>query len=264
MAADFLTTIIERKQAEVAAAQKKIPEERLRQQAAGLRRQRPFEERLEKPGPSGVNVIAEIKRASPSKGVICADLDPAELARAYEQGGAAALSVLTDQVGFQGDIEDLKAARKATSLPVLRKDFMISTYQLYESRVLGADAILLIVRILDPEQLIDYLALCRELQMDALVEVHSEKEVEIAARAGAGLVGINNRNLRSFKTDVNTAAGLVERLASDQIAVAESGINTPQDVRNLRQAGIWNFLIGESLVRAENPVAFLKQLQAAS
>jgi indole-3-glycerol phosphate synthase len=262
MATDFLSSIMERKQAEVAAARKKIPEARLRDQTAGLPRPRPFKKRLEKPALSRVNIIAEIKRASPSKGMICADLDPVKMARAYEQGGAAALSVLTDGVGFKGDLADLKAAKKAAALPVLRKDFMISAYQLYESRVQGADAILLIVRILDPGQLKDYLALCRELQMDALVEVHSEKEIEIAAGAGAGLVGINNRNLRSFKTDLKTAAGLVEMLAPGQVAVAESGIKTPQDIQNLRQAGIWNFLIGESLVRAENPVIFLKELQA--
>jgi len=263
MAADFLTTIIERKKAEIAAAQQKVSENRLRREAAGLRRQRSFKKRLEKPGPGGVNIIAEIKRASPSRGVIRADLDPETFARAYERGGAAALSVLTDRAGFQGDFEDLKAARASVSLPVLRKDFMISAYQLYESRVLGADAVLLIVRILAPDQLKDYLALCRELQMDALVEVHSEKEIEIAVRAGAALVGINNRNLRSFETDVKTAANLVKMLTPDQIAVAESGIKTPRDVQKLRKAGIWNFLIGESLVRAKDPVAFLKQLQAA-
>ena len=261
MPADFLNTIIQRKQAEIDAARKKVSEDRLRRKAAGLRRQRPFKKRLETPGTGGINIIAEIKRASPSKGVIRADLDPRIYARAYEKGGAAALSVLTDGAGFHGDVEDLKIARKSAALPVLRKDFLISAYQLFESRVLGADAVLLIARILDFVQLKDYLALCRELQMDALVEVHSEKEIEIALRAGAGLVGINNRNLRSFETDVKTAANLVKLLGPDQIAVAESGINTPQDVQALKQAGIWNFLIGESLVRAKDPVAFLKQLQ---
>ena len=261
MATDFLTTIVERKKAEVAASRKEISENRLRKDAAELRQQRPFKKRLEKPGPTGVNIIAEIKRASPSKGVICADLDPVKCARAYEQGGAVALSVLTDQAGFQGHFKDLEAAKASTSLPVLRKDFLISTYQLYESCVLGADAILLIVRILAPNQLKDYLMLCRELQMDDLVEVHSENDIEIATRAGAGLVGINNRNLSSFKTDVETAVSLVRMLGPNQIAVAESGIKTPQDVQKLKRAGIWNFLIGESLVRAENPVAFLRQLQ---
>ena len=260
MAADFLTTIVDRKNEESAAARHKVPESDLREKAAIWQEKRPFMGRLEKAGPSGVNIIAEIKRASPSKGSIRLDLDPVEYALAYERGGAAAISVLTDQPGFQGRFEDLTAARRSVSLPILRKDFLISSYQLYESSALGADAVLLIVRILSREQLKDYLLLSRELCMDALVEVHSEKEIEIATLAGARLIGINNRNLSSFETNVETAVDLVQKLESGQIAVAESGIKTPDDIQKLRQSGIWNFLIGESLVRAESPEIFLKQL----
>ena len=261
MVPDFLTTIIERKKVEIEAAKKKIPEKRLREEAAIFRGQRPFMARLEKPGPSGINIIAEIKRASPSKGPIRPDLDPVEYAAAYERGGAAAISVLTDQSGFHGCFEDLAVAKQSASLPILRKDFLISSYQLYESSLLGADAVLLIVRILTLNQLSDYLMLCKELQMDVLVEVHSQHDIETAARSGARLIGINNRNLSSFKTNLETAGDLVKLLAPDQIAVAESGIKTLEDIQKLRRSGIWNFLIGESLIRAENPVGFLRYLQ---
>jgi len=260
MATDFLTKIIDRKNEEIAAARHKVPESALRKKAAVSQEKRPLMKRLEKAGPSGVNIIAEIKRASPSKGSIRPDLDAVEYALAYERGGAAAISVLTDQPGFQGRPEDLTAARRSVSLPVLRKDFLISAYQLYESSALGADAVLLIVRILSLKQLKDYLLLIRELGMDALVEVHSEKEIEIAALAGARLIGINNRNLNSFETNVNTAVDLAGKLQSDQIAIAESGIKTPGDIQKLKRSGIWNFLIGESLVRAKSPEIFLKLL----
>jgi indole-3-glycerol phosphate synthase len=218
---------------------------------------------LESPGPTGVNIIAEIKRASPSKGLIRPDLDPAQFASAYEKGGAAAISVLTDQPGFRGTFDDLVKVRQSVSLPVLRKDFLISSYQLYESLALGADAVLLIVRILAPAQFKDYLSLCGELGLAVLVEVHSAKEIEIATRAGAKLIGINNRNLSSFQTSIETAADLVPLLEDDQVAVAESGIHCREDVCTLIQAGIFNFLIGESLVRSENPEEFLAVLRGA-
>jgi len=260
MAADFLSRIITRKKTEVAAAKERLPENRLRAEAEIKREKRLFYDRLEKPGALGINIIAEIKRASPSKGPICPGLDPAEYARAYEMGGAAAMSVLTDGPGFQGCLEDLIQARKSVALPVLRKDFIISSYQLYESVMAGADAVLLIVRILSQAQLCDYLALCQALLVDALVEVHSAEEIETATRAGARLIGINNRNLRSFKTDVATAENLVRLLESDQVAVAESGIRTREDIRRLMQSGIWNFLIGESLVRSKSPKRLIEHL----
>jgi indole-3-glycerol phosphate synthase len=157
---------------------------------------------------------------------------------------------------------DLIEARRATTLPVLRKDFTLSSYQLFESAAMGADAVLLIVGILSEDQLRSYLALCGELQLDALVEVHTEKELEKAIRAAAKLIGINNRNLNSFETDTDTALNLASQLSTDQLAVAASGINTREDIDRARKAGIHNFLIGESLVRAENPVQFLRALRS--
>lgn len=254
MKTDFLNKIVEQKKEEVTAARKRVPEARLREDAFIHRDRRPFLKNLERPG---INIIAEIKRASPSKGPICPDLDPAAYAQEYEQGGAAALSVLTDTPHFQGSFEDLKRAREAVSLPVLRKDFLIDPYQIYESAVLNADAVLLIVRILSREQLQDYLALCDELKLDVLVEVHSEEDIASATRAGARLVGINNRNLRSFETNIERAMNMVSLLEPGQTAVAESGIKGPEDIRKLQNSGIHNFLIGESLVRASDPKAFL-------
>ncbi len=261
MAENILRKIVEDKKQEIALAKQKLPERALRDKCSKFRRQRPFLKTLEKPGPSGVNIIAEIKRASPSKGVICADLDPAALAKDYELGGAAALSVLTDQLHFKGSPEDLKIAREATMLPVLRKDFLISAYQIFESLVMQADAILLIVRLLEQEQLQDYLSLCDELEMDALVEIHSEDDLEKAGRAGARLIGINNRNLRSFETDIDTAIRMKSLLGPDQVAVAASGIQTRKDIEKIEGSGIWNFLIGESLVKSKNPKDFLRILQ---
>lgn len=260
MKTDFLSKIIRQKKADVAASRKRLPEKRLIAQAQAPRDRRPFIERLAKPGPTGVNIIAEIKRASPSKGAIRPDLNPSELAAEYERGGAAALSVLTDTPYFQGSFDDLKKARDATALPVLRKDFLISSYQLYESAVLGADAVLLIARILSREALRDYLDICRALKIDALVEIHSEADLEAATGSGATLIGINNRNLKTFETDISTAIRLVSLLEPHQVAVAASGIQNRGDIEKNAEFGIWNFLIGESLVRAENPRDFLKTL----
>lgn len=260
MSSNILKKIVATKHQEVAQAKEKISEDRLREKAQAPRDKRPFLERLAKPGPGGVNIIAEIKRASPSKGIIQGDLDAADQALRYEQGGAAALSVLTDRSYFKGSFEDLEAARNACRLPVLRKDFIVSEYQIYESAVLGADAILLIVRILTETQLSDYLALAGEFGLDVLVETHSESEIDTATRAGARLVGINNRNLSSFETSIDTSVRLASLLSPDQTAVAESGIHGPDDIRNLKTAGFHNFLVGESLVRAGDPAAFLKTL----
>ena len=260
MSTDILSRIVVRKHEEVAAAKKHIPESTLRKQAESRQEYRPFFNTLATPGKSGINIIAEIKRASPSKGSICPDLDPAKYAENYEQGGASCLSVLTDHDFFQGSIEDLKIVKKAVSLPVLRKDFMISPYQFYESAVIGADAVLLIVRILDPEQLKDFMHLAAELNLDTLTEVHSEKELETASKAGAKLVGVNNRNLRSFETNIQQAADMASLFAPDQIPVAESGIKSSQDIKFLKKAGIFNFLIGESIVRASDQKTFLKSL----
>ena len=259
----ILDQIVEDKKALVARCKAAIPEASLRDEAfaiAKTREKRPFFKSLATPGPYGANVIAEIKRASPSKGDIKLDLDPAFLAKAYEEGGAAAISVLTDTPYFKGSLEDLKIARKHSTLPILRKEFIISPYQLYEAVLAGADAVLLIVRILSKSELNEYLSLCEELCLDTLVEIYAEDELEIAAASGAKLIGINNRNLATFDTDTKNAIGLGGRLAPGQIPVAASGILGPEDIQRAKAAGVFNFLIGESLVRAQDPAGFLKTL----
>jgi len=257
---DFLSKILERKRDEVRAAEKRIPEQVLRREAEKPDGRRAFTERLAGPGPLGMNVIAEIKRASPSKGKIRENVDPAEYARKYELGGAAAISVLTDRNFFSGSPDDLGKVKSAASLPTLRKDFLISSYQVYESAAMGADAVLLIVRALLPEFLRDLLSLCSGIGLDALVEAHDEREFETAVKAGAQLIGINNRDLATFKTDISTSIGLAGRADPGQVLVAESGIHARSDIERLLDAGIWNFLIGEGLMRSEDPVRFLKAL----
>ncbi len=257
---DFLTKIIDHKKAEVAVRRRNKPLAAVSRQA-GSRHRRPFFDRLRSPGPSGVNIVAEIKRASPSRGPLCPQLDPAAVAARYESGGAAALSVLTDAAFFGGSLADLQAARAACGLPVLRKDFIISSYQLYETATAGADAVLLIVRVLSPAQLRDYLALCSELALDALVEVHAAAELETAAAAGARLIGINNRNLASFDTDIGHAVSLAKRLGPGQVPLAASGIAGRGDIERNLAAGIFNFLIGERLVKSADPAGLLKTLQ---
>lgn len=261
MASDFLSKILNHKQMEVDAARRKVPENELKQMAQPARERRRFFEQLATPGRYGTNIIAEIKRGSPSKGIIRSDLDPASYATIYEKGGATAISVLTDSEYFRGSPDDLKKARAATRLPVLRKDFLISPYQIYEAAAMGADAVLLIVRALSRDLLRDGLSLCWELHLDALVEVHSEEELETASWAGARLIGINNRDLTTFRTDLQTSIRIARYLEGAQVAVAESGIRERADIEKLQaEAGIHNFLIGESLVRAPDPIRLLKDL----
>jgi indole-3-glycerol phosphate synthase len=264
MTSDFLNIIVNNKQEEIKSIKKIVSEETVRVKALSRssvpREKRSFFKNLAQPGPTGINIIAEIKRASPSKGLIAPDLNPVELAKEYEQGGAAAISVLTEKNYFKGSLDDLIRARESTGLPVLRKDFIISSYQIYESAAIGADAVLLIVRILSGEQLKDYLSLCRELGLDALVEIHSEKDLENASVSGARLIGINNRNLSSFETDLSIAVRLVSMLGPGQIPIAASGIKDRMDIEKNLEAGINNFLIGESLVRAKKASDFIKSL----
>lgn len=197
----------------------------------------------------GIALIAEVKKASPSKGLIRADFDPAGLARAYEAGGAACLSVLTDAPGFQGHEDDLVAARAACALPVLRKDFMLDPWQIVESRALGADAILVILASVDDAQAADLISTAWGWGMDALVETHNEAEVERALALNANLIGVNNRDLATFKTSLATFERLAPRFAGQRFAVAESGIATPGDVARVRKAGARAVLVGESLMR---------------
>lgn len=258
---DILERIVKAKQAEVSAAQREVSLDRLREAAEARHDVRPFFDALRAPGPSGVNIIAEIKRASPSKGVIRKDLDPARLAEAYAAGGARAISVLTEKEFFLGSPEDLQQARSSSGLPVLRKDFIFCDYQIYESAAMGADAVLLIARILHPQRLGGLIQLASSLRLTALVEIYTEADLEAAGRAGAQLVGINNRNLKSFETDLGHTLKFLPLLQPGQVAVAASGIRTREDIQHYQAHGVFNFLIGESLVRSENPAGFLKMLQ---
>ena len=206
-------------------------------------------------------IIAEVKKASPSKGVICADFHPVDIAVNYQQNGAQAISVLTDRKFFQGELLYLMQARAAVSLPILRKDFIIDELQIKEAHVHGADAILLIVAILDLPQLRDYQACATEYGMDVLVEVHNEWEVELALKAESTLIGINNRNLKDFSMDINTTFRLKKLIPEDIPVVSESGLKTADDFKRLRDAGIAAALVGETLMRAGADSALLRSLR---
>ena len=210
----------------------------------------------------GVSLIAEIKRASPSKGLIRADLDAVTLAREYEISGAAAISVLTDRRFFQGDLDDLRTVRKHVGLPVLRKDFILDSYQVYEARAAGADALLLITAALGDDELLGLYQLTRALGMCALVEVHSEAELERALQVGPDIIGVNNRDLRTFRVDLETTARLRPLVPADVILVAESGVHTQDDVARLAEIGADAMLVGESLVRAPDTARKVRELLA--
>ena len=259
MAADILSRIVGTTREAVAAAERQVPLVELQARVRAASPVRPF---LPSDDPRPVSIIAEIKRASPSKGPIRIDLDPAETAAAYERGGAAALSVLTDAPYFKGSASDLMAARAAVSLPVLRKDFIVDEYQVYEARCWGADAVLLIARILSPDLMTDLFGRVQELGMTPLVEIHTEADLDCVPEA-ARLIGINNRDLKSFDTSMDTAIGLAARLAPHQVPVAASGISAPEDIARYLPHGIRHFLIGESLVRSADPAGLLQQLRAA-
>lgn len=260
-APDILRRILQRKAAVVAERSEQI----------GLRA---FSTRVEQAPPvrgfraaleariagGGAGVIAEVKKASPSKGVLREDFDPAAIARSYEAGGAACLSVLTDEDFFQGRDEDLQLARAACALPVLRKDFIIDAYQVYEARALGADCVLLIVAVLGDATLKDLHVLGRELGMDVLVEVHDSEELDRALALGADLIGINNRDLRTFETDIDTTLRLCEQLPEAVRVVTESGIHTAEEVAHLRAHGVHAFLVGEACMRVAEPGRKLREL----
>ena len=256
---DFLERIVATKRDEIALRRREVPVERLAEAPGSS--PRGFSAALK--ACEEISIIAEIKRRSPSKGPLREGLDPTVLARNFEAGGAIALSVLTDGPFFGGCDADLAAARAATSLPVLRKDFTIDPYQIFEARHLGADAVLLIVRLLDPDRLSGMLALSRELGLDALVEVHSEGELEAAVECGASIIGVNSRDLTTFETNLEVALRLRARIPDDRISVAESGIRDADDVNRLRAAEFDACLIGETLIRASDPGTALRQLRGA-
>lgn len=250
---DILKKILATKSAEVAAAKRVRSLQDLVAQSADMPPPRGFAGRIQAVAATGAAVIAEIKKASPSAGVIRADFHPDQIARSYEAGGAACLSVLTDTPWFQGAPEYLPQARNACDLPVLRKDFIIEPWQVHESRVMGADCILLIVAALDFDQLLELDGLARGLGLDVLVEVHDEEELESALATGAALIGVNNRDLRTFSTDLETSRRLRAGIPDARTMVTESGISSRDDVKSMLAAGIRAFLVGEAFMRAEHP-----------
>ena len=207
-------------------------------------------------------VIAEVKKASPSKGVLRADFEPADIAQSYAEHGASCLSVLTDRQFFQGSVDYLKQARASCQLPVLRKDFLIDPYQVYESRAMGADAILLIAACLDDAQMRDMEAIARGLFMSVLVEVHDAAELERALALKTGLIGVNNRNLRTFEVSLDTTLSLMNRVPADRLLITESGILAREDVQRMTSAGVHAFLVGEAFMRAPDPGAAMARLFA--
>jgi indole-3-glycerol phosphate synthase len=260
---DILRRIVEVKRAEVAAARLRRDLASVRRDAESLGGQRDFVAALRgKIAEGRAAVIAEVKKASPSKGVLRADFRPAEIAASYARHGAAALSVLTDEGFFQGSAAALESARDACALPVLRKDFMIDAYQLFEARAMGADCVLLIAAILDDAELAEFEATANALGMAVLVEVHDAGELERALRLATPLVGINNRDLRTFEVSLETTLAMLPRVPVERIVVSESGIHAPADVARLRGAGVHAYLVGEAFMRAPDPGAALASLIA--
>jgi len=259
--ADILDKIVAVKREEIAAARKKRPLEAVRDDALTRVLTRDFEAALRAKIAAGQpGVIAEVKKASPSKGVLREDFIPADIAQSYAEHGAACLSVLTDRQFFQGSGDYLKQARASCDLPVLRKDFMVDAYQVYESRVLGADCILLIAACLADDEMAQLEAVARSLDMAVLVEVHDRAELERALRLKTRLIGVNNRNLRSFEVSLDTTLGLLADVPADRLLVTESGIATAADVQKMRDAGVNAFLVGEAFMRAADPGVALAEL----
>ena len=258
---DILIKILNRKVEEIAERSKKIPIERLAEQSKAMPATRGFVNALVKK--IEINqpaVIAEIKKASPSKGVMRPDFHPDEIAKSYAKAGAACLSVLTDIDFFQGFDAYLVEARMACELPVIRKDFIIDAYQVYEARVMGADCILLIVAALNDEKLKELSELANKLALDVLVEVHDEEELSRALKLPNKLVGINNRNLRTFETSLDTTLSMLDKIPADRLVVTESGIHSPEHVKLMRDNNVNTFLVGEAFMRAEDPGEKLTEL----
>jgi indole-3-glycerol phosphate synthase len=255
----ILDTIVEDKKKELAEAQKKAPLDIIKSCAANFSPVRDFAAALTAQQKS-VRIIAEVKKASPSRGIICQQFDPVAIARAYEDGGAVAVSVLTEQKYFHGSLEYLRAIKEATPLPVLRKDFIFDPYQVYESRAHGADAILLIAGMLTQELLAELVQLSRALSLFHLVEVHDRQDLHKALAAGAEIIGINNRDLKTFVTDICTTFELAPEIPEEKIVVSESGISSRDELKQLAAAGVDAFLIGETLMKERNPDIKLRQL----
>lgn len=258
---DLLAEICAHKRIEVAARRAKTPLDALKAKARDTAPTRGFTNALYRRIAAGdPAIIAECKKASPSKGVIREAYDPAAIAASYARGGAACLSVLTDSRYFQGEDGHLAAARAAAGLPAIRKDFMVDPYQIYESRVLGADCILLIVAALEDAMLQELAGIATEIGLDVLTEVHDRTELERALRLRLPLVGINNRDLRRFVTDIETTLGLLKDIPSDRLVVTESGIHSRAQIERLRAHDVHAFLVGEAFMRSDDPGARLKEL----
>lgn len=253
----FLSTILEAKRCEVAGRRERTPQARLERIAGGAEPARDFLEAIRRPG---LGVIAEVKRASPSRGPIKPDLDAPSLARSYEAGGCVAVSVLTDGPHFGARPDDLQQVREAVSVPVLRKDFLIGEYQVWESRAMGADAVLLIVAALEAPTLATLIRLAGDLGMTPLVEVHNAEEVRVALAVGARLLGVNNRDLHSFKVDVETTGRLRPLIPPEAAVVSESGIAGPGEAALVRDWGVDAVLVGEALVLSPDPAAMVRSL----
>jgi len=246
----ILSRIIEEKRREVDRVQKKVPLNDLKEEAESLYIKSMFKKSISRKG--HINLIAEIKKSSPSKGIIRGDFDPLKIALAYQAAGASAISVLTDERFFDGKLEYLKTIKELVSVPLLRKDFIIDEYQVYESAVAGADAILLIAHILTQEELNRYSCVAKELGMDVLVEVHNEEEVEKALKSHASIIGINNRDLTDFNVDISVTQRLIRLIPETKVIVSESGINSYEQVMFLKSLGVNAVLIGETFMRVEN------------
>jgi len=255
----MIEELVEAARAGVERRRAQVPLEDLESRLGERPEQRPFGEALTRPG---LSVIAEFKRRSPSAGEIRDGAEPAELARAYEEGGAAALSVLTDEAHFGGSLSDLTEARAACELPLLEKDFIVDRYQLYEAALAGADAILLIVAALDRDRLAELHDGARSLDLDCLVEVHDEPQLETALTVDADVIGINNRNLEDFSVDIQTTFELITDVPAGKTAVSESGIADRTTLEELERVGVDAVLIGEALMRAEDPAAKVRELLA--
>ena len=246
----ILDTIVAHKRIELEDDKQRMPLDTLKRKIRDLPPPRDFRAALS--APNSIHLIAEVKKKSPSKGIIREDFDPVGIARTYAENGASAISVLTDREFFAGELAYLSAIREAVTLPLLRKDFTIDPYHIYQARLAGADAVLLIVSILTLTQLREFTEMARNLGLASLVEVHTEAELELALTGGAEIVGINNRDLKTFHTDIATTFCLRDSIPTDKVVVSESGINTHKDVMKLKEAGINAILVGESLMRSPN------------
>jgi indole-3-glycerol phosphate synthase len=255
---NFLTRIVEDKKIQLNETKKSLSLEELKQFPFFKAQTRGFYETLNRPG---IKIVAEIKQASPSKGMIVENFNPVQIAKVYESSGCDAISVLTEDKYFKGSLGDLEAVKKISSKPILRKDFIFDEYQIFEAKAYGADALLLICNILKTDQLKNLIRLTKNLGMDALVEVHDEEDLEKAIDCQANIIGINNRNLETFKVELSTTVRLSAKITGNVLKVSESGVKTPEDITLLNSSGVSVFLIGESILKSKNISEFINSLK---